>query len=201
MTFMPPPAGLRGGFADPVLDSQRLFRIVLAAFAAPGEVVRLTAIPEPPAPLSPGAAALCLTLTDADTRLWLDPALRQPAAVNWLQFHCGCPLVTTPEQADFAVLTAPVTADTLTAFPAGTLLYPDRSATLIIDVASIDDRSGMPLSGPGIPTTRWVSLGGVGDHFWPFVSDNHRRYPLGVDLLCLAGPDLIGLPRSTRPVL
>src|SRR3546814_18697075 len=52
------------GFVDPVLDSQSVFRTLLEAMSYPGRVVGTGAGLSVPAPVSPAAAAACLTLAD-----------------------------------------------------------------------------------------------------------------------------------------
>ena len=52
-----------------------------------------------PSPLHPVTAAVCLTLLDFDTPLWLDDAAARPEAVDWLKFHCGMPLAAEPARA------------------------------------------------------------------------------------------------------
>ena len=68
-----PDGTIAPGFADPVFDSQATFRAALDALARPGRVAALPPVLTPPAPLNPATAALCLTLADLDTPLWLDP--------------------------------------------------------------------------------------------------------------------------------
>jgi alpha-D-ribose 1-methylphosphonate 5-triphosphate synthase subunit PhnH len=56
------------GFADPVLDSQSVFRTVMMALARPGTIAELaTGQLLPPAPLTPELAAVALTLCDHET--------------------------------------------------------------------------------------------------------------------------------------
>ncbi len=86
------------GFADQVIDSQACFRAVLEAMSRPGRVQQLAAPPEIPPGLSPAAAAVLLTLVDADTPLRLSAGREAEA---WVRFHCGCPIVT--EGADFVL--------------------------------------------------------------------------------------------------
>ena len=49
------------GFKDPVLESQDVFRSILAAMAQPGLAQGLTPHLDPPAPLTPVAAAVRLS--------------------------------------------------------------------------------------------------------------------------------------------
>ena len=53
------------------------------------------------------------------------------------------------------------------------------------------------LSGPGILATRRIAPKGLRAGFWDEMAANGELYPLGVDLLLVAGPEIMGLPRST----
>ena len=72
---------LAAGFADPVIESQGVFRAVMDALARPGTPMPLSAALAPPAPLTPGLAAVALTLADHEAPLWLDPPLAEAPAV------------------------------------------------------------------------------------------------------------------------
>ena len=79
-----------GGFQDPVLESQTVFRSIVNAMARPGIVEPLTPLVDPPAGLSASSAAIACTLADGDTLLWLDKALASAASVReWLAFQTG----------------------------------------------------------------------------------------------------------------
>lgn len=189
--------GLLPGFADPVRDSQRCFRAVLDAMSRPGRVATLTALPEAPDGLDPATAAVCLALVDFETELWLPERLRGGPAESYLRFHCGCTVAADPSESAFAVIDGPALPD-LGAFPVGVDQYPDRSATLIVQVDAIRGGEGMRLTGPGIERESRLALDGLDDAFWPAQRENAARYPLGLDFIFTSGSDLAALPRTTR---
>lgn len=190
---------LSPGFADPVGAAQATFRAVLTALSEPGRLLELALAPdpafEPPAPLGLAAAAIALSLLDGDTPLWCDPTSRRAAPS--LRFHTGAPLVEVPERARFALIAEASQLPSLAAFDAGSDEYPDRSATLIVEVASLSDAPTWLLRGPGIPDRRKLSVGGLPAGFAAEWRANHARFPRGVDVILTAGNRLAGLPRST----
>ena len=186
------------GFAHPVFDAQASFRAVLSALARPGRIVTLDRLPEAPAALQPAAAAVLLSLADFDTPVWLDAATDTEAVRGFLRFHCGCPLAEVPERAAFALIGDAAAMPPLGAFDAGSDDYPDRSATLVIQVGQLDGEAGWTLSGSGIDGTARLTAAPLPEAFAAQLRANHARYPLGVDLLFAAGSRLAGLPRSTR---
>ncbi len=116
-----------GGLADPVLDSQRIFRVALEAMAHPGRVVTLPTPVEVPSPLTAGAAALCLALLDFETPLWLDRQAATAEVIDYLRFHCGVSVVEKPEVAVFALIARAEAMPSLAVFASGSDEYPDRS--------------------------------------------------------------------------
>jgi len=183
------------GFADPVLDAQRTFRAVLDSMARPGTVHRLTGAPAGPAPLDPATLAVCLTLIDLDTPLWVDAAAAP--ALDHLRFHCGCPTAR-PDAAAFALIADGGALPALDAFPVGLPEYPDRSATLIVQVSGLTPGRGRRLRGPGIDGTAHLDIAGLDERFWPAWRDNLALFPLGFDAVFTAGDRVAALPRTTR---
>ena len=185
---------LAPGFSDPGHDAQRLFRAVLDAFAHPGRIMSLPDPPAGPGTISPATAAYLLTLVDRDTPLWLAPEFELPAVRDFVRFHTGAPIVARRDEAVFAVL-AHDTAS-LDGFAIGTDPYPDRSATLVIEVPVLGAGAARRWRGPGIDGQAAVAVGGLGADFWQAWADNHTLFPCGVDVVFAAGSQLLALPRS-----
>jgi alpha-D-ribose 1-methylphosphonate 5-triphosphate synthase subunit PhnH len=180
---------LTGGFAMPALQSARAFRAVLQAMARPGTLYGVAAA-NPPEQLSVAAGVALLTLADATTAVYLAGAADCEAVRDWVAFHTGAPLVVA-EVADFAVGTW-AALQPVTRFRIGEPDYPDRSATLIVELDALTN-SGAKLTGPGIETAIWLSLPEIAAF-----TANRAQFPLGFDCLFTRGEQLAALPRSTR---
>ena len=166
---------LSGGFSDPAIQSARAFRACLTALSRPGRIETLTGA-TPPAPLSVAAGVLAGAFHCADLR-------------DWLTFHTGAPLVAASEAAfAFGRFDDLLPLDR---FAIGTPEYPDRAATLVIDLPALLP-DGAHLTGPGIKDHARLSLPATA----PFQA-NHALFPLGFDAFLTCGDRLAGLPRST----
>jgi len=185
------------GFADPVLDSQAVFRRCLGALATPGKVADLGAGLHTLPGLDPAAVALLLALLDADTRLWLSPGAAGAGIATSLKFHTGCSLAASPGEADFALVAGVGELPPLETFGAGSLDCPERSATVVLQVPEIAE-SGWRLSGPGVCGEARLCVPALGDRFLEQWERNHERFPRGVDLYLSCDKRLCALPRSTR---
>jgi alpha-D-ribose 1-methylphosphonate 5-triphosphate synthase subunit PhnH len=186
---------LAPGLADPSHDAQRLFRGVLDAFSHPGRIVELRDAPGGPGTLSPAATAFLLTFADRETPLWLEAGLDKQEVRDFLRFHAGAPIVQAREAATFAVIIAGG-GEPFAGFAIGTDAYPDRAATLVIEVPALDGGQTTLWRGPGIDREVRVAIDGLGDGFWQAWAANHALFPCGVDLVFASGSRLIALPRS-----
>ncbi|HKW94142.1 MAG TPA: phosphonate C-P lyase system protein PhnH [Methylomirabilota bacterium] len=190
------------GLRDPVLDGQRIFRTLLEATAHPGRILAVDGpLPDeelPPRwPLHAATTAVCLTLLDFETPLWLDPAARTPEVTAYLRFHCSCPIVDDQTAARFAVVAHAPGVPGLGTFDPGTEEYPDRSATVIVQARTLS-AAGRRLTGPGIESVAYLEAEGLPARFWEDLQINHARFPRGVDVLLTAGRAVAALPRTTR---
>jgi len=180
---------LSGGFDTPAIQSAHAFRAVMEAMARPGTLHTISGA-TPPAPLSPAAGCLLLTLCDTDTPVYLAGDADCAEVRAWISFHTGAPL-TEARSCMFAIGSwAALTP--LSAYPVGTSEYPDRSATLIVESPTLS-ASGATLRGPGIKTHASLSLPEVAAF-----QANATLFPLGLDFFFTCEDRLAALPRSTR---
>jgi alpha-D-ribose 1-methylphosphonate 5-triphosphate synthase subunit PhnH len=194
-------AELPAGFADKVTSAQSTFRSVMDAMARPGSVQRIAAIAGTPRPMMAGTAALALTLFDHDTPLWLDADMSAtPDAAKWLRFHTSAPIVSDTSVGAFALIADPAALPPLDDFSFGTLEYPDRSTTLILQVDSLTDGPALELRGPGIDGTAMLRAAIKPSDLFDRLSINATLFPRGIDVVLVAGDAIAAIPRTTRLV-
>ena len=182
-------AALQGGFTDAAPQSARAFRVAMQAMARPGKRADRAGA-QPPAPLSVAAGTLLLTLSDPETPLHLAGAHDCAAVRDWIAFHTGAPIVDAG-RAMFALGTWDA-LQPLSAYSHGRPDYPDRSATLIVEMDRLASE-GATLRGPGIKDSARLSLPDI-----PALQANARGFPLGLDFFFTCGDRVAGLPRSTQ---
>jgi alpha-D-ribose 1-methylphosphonate 5-triphosphate synthase subunit PhnH len=182
---------------DPAFASQAAFRALMEVFARPGEIRKIRGVTAP-APLAPATAALVQSLADYETPIWLDrPFADAAAVVEWIRFHTGAPLVTDPGDAAFALVADPYNVPNFARFALGSEEYPDRSTTVVVQVERFDGRS-LSIEGPGIKTARLLAAEPLPDDFGERLRANRELFPLGLDLVLVAGEQVAALPRSIR---
>lgn len=179
---------MQGGFAAPPIGAARAFRAALQALSRPGTIHTLDGA-APPAPLSVAAGTLALTLCDHDTPVWLGPSVDLPKVRDWFAFHTGAPITSRPD-ARFALGTWDEMLP-LSDFAVGTAEYPDRSATLIVEVLAFG--SAHRLTGPGIADASFLTVPDP-----QAFQTNAALYPLGLDSFLTSGDRVAGVPRTTR---
>ncbi|KPP90223.1 MAG: phosphonate C-P lyase system protein PhnH [Rhodobacteraceae bacterium HLUCCA08] len=156
------------------------YEAILWAFSRPGMPRRM--------PHS-GEAGVIEALIDRECAVHAaDPLLIPPL------LQAGARLVE-PEAADHVFAGRLTDPALLGRCRAGSALYPDDGATLVIR-ARFGQGAGVRFVGPGVDGGVKLRIGDLPEGFW---RDRARcvRYPAGVDILFLDGEGLIGLPRST----
>jgi alpha-D-ribose 1-methylphosphonate 5-triphosphate synthase subunit PhnH len=188
---------LATAFPAPVLANQAVFRALMDALARPGTVKPLVPAAAAPSPLTPTAAALALAMLDYETPVWLDAPLAQSREVaEWIRLHAGAPVTSDPWQAVFAFIADALHAPPFDGFSLGTPEYPDRSATLVLQVDGFGNGQRLLLSGPGIPDVRSFSAQPLPPDFQGRLAANRALFPRGVDLILVSPDAVAALPRS-----
>lgn len=181
---------MTGGFSDPSIQAAWGFRAAMNAMARPGDILAVQGA-QAPAPVSEAAAMLLLVLCDPDTPVWLAPSHDSDALRRWVAFHTGAPIVAARGEAAFALGTWDSLAP-LRDYRIGSAEYPDRSATLIVEMDDLR-AEGAVLTGPGIREVAGLNLPDVAAF-----RANRALFPLGLDFFFTCGDRLAALPRSTR---
>ncbi|MDP5347109.1 MAG: phosphonate C-P lyase system protein PhnH [Paracoccaceae bacterium] len=183
-------AVMTGGFSDPSIQSAWGFRAAMNAMARPGDILAVQGA-QAPAPVSVAAAVLMLVLCDPETPVWLAPSHDSDALRRWIAFHTGAPVVAARGEAAFALGTWDSLVP-LRDYRIGTPEYPDRSATLIVEMDELRTE-GAVLTGPGIKQAAGLNLPDAAAF-----RANRGLYPLGLDFFLTCGDRLAALPRSTH---
>ncbi|MBL0714860.1 MAG: phosphonate C-P lyase system protein PhnH [Desulfosarcina sp.] len=185
------------GFSEPVFQSQDTYRLILHAMAFPGRIMTGTFGIGRDILMHEASAAVCLTLIDRETPLWLQDGYEHSLG-SWLRFHCGCVLVDDPSTAAFALILEPCRMPSLDRFHSGTPMHPERSTTLILQMDGLDDSSGISLSGPGIPATIDLSVTTLPDPFWEQRQRACKDFPQGLDMVFACCSRLAVISRTTH---
>lgn len=187
------------GFADPVHDSQRTFASLMWAMAEPALPRPLASALQPPAPLSPEQAAVALALMDYETPFFLDaPLAADPQVAAFLSFHTGAAPAREAAAARFVLAADGADLPAFATFAQGEADNPDRSATLIVQVAAFS-AGPLRLEGPGIAGRRGFGATPLPADFAARLVANAAGFPLGLDLILCAPGAVAALPRTTRP--
>lgn len=169
---------------DKVFDTQCIYRQILDAMARPGKVNLLPALRlNPPLGLNQAAAAIALTLLDSETGFCVLPA--DQGVIDYLKFNTGaaaCPV----DCAEFIITAGNERKPELIDVCCGTLLSPEKGATLIIMVDSLEAAGKgiqLLLSGPGINGGSCLNISGLDKSNIQTIAGLNQEYPMGVDVI------------------
>ncbi|MFS2178272.1 phosphonate C-P lyase system protein PhnH [Rhizobium pisi] len=189
---------LTGGFGEPVFHAQSVFKMLMDGMARPGTIQTVQPDVTPPAPLGIAAGAIALTLCDHDTPVWLASALAKSGVAEWLGFHTGAPSTAEKAEARFAFIEAGTALCSFGLFASGTQEYPDRSTTVVMELAELEGGRRLALMGPGIQSVTEMAPIGLPDTFLRLWTENRALFPRGVDIVLTSGKRFLCLPRTTK---
>jgi len=190
--------GLSSGFADPVHDSQAVFRELLSAMSRPGLLHKISGeVDLPPDCADVALVAACLALADRDTPLWFDDAMASPELQSFLRFHCGATSTPDLDGASFVMIGDASGIPSLSQFNLGSDAYPDRAATALVRVTDLADEGPFQAVGPGVDGVTTFGAAGIRSEFWEERRTVAKLFPRGVDLILGDGRSFMALPRTT----
>lgn len=178
---------------DPVFDSQRVFRCLLQATAAPGKLFVL------PPTVAGALEAVALALLDHEVAFCAVGAEAEEAKQH-IAGATGARIVPA-HRADFALISGGDSGGAVAQLARGTLERPESGATAIYAVAELSGGGSLTLklSGPGVPGERTLGVSGLSVAEAEAIRACRADYPLGVDVYLVDGAGRVaGLPRSTR---
>lgn len=173
--------------------TQQTFRQIMDCFARPLSQQTLSQTTTIDG-LYAATAAILHTLVDGEVSVYTTCHQTQQHIIAWTNA-----LQAAVEHADFIVVRA-AEAEQVThcieQAKIGTLVDPQKSATIIIELAE-DDLHRYYASGPGIETSIDITLP-LHTQWMQIRAQKNREYPLGVDLLfVLPNGNVFALPRTT----
>ncbi|RKF21432.1 phosphonate C-P lyase system protein PhnH [Alginatibacterium sediminis] len=192
---------IQSGFSQPVLDSQACFRQVLAALSEPGSVNTL-GLHIGFEPLAASVCQIVLSLCDNHTQLFVDPSSLMESqstldnVIENIKFHTDTK-ISDKSRADFVITSAssPFVAED---YKSGTEMYPEDSATILLETNSFEGGTLLQLSGPGIEHTRQVRLGHIHSSLLDALIQPAYKYPLGQDFIFCCGEQIVAISRTTK---
>ncbi|WP_187414281.1 phosphonate C-P lyase system protein PhnH [Nonomuraea sp. PA05] len=154
----------------------------------------------------PVALAVAAGLADVEVPT---AVLTEPGAEHWARaLHLGTSAPPAPpERARMVVALRPPTAAEIAGLTRGDAMHPELGTRLVVAVAALagDDCGNVPggvvltLSGPGVPGTRRLRVGGLPRDVFEALTTANAAFPAGVDTFLVAQDGTVaGLPRSTR---
>lgn len=170
------------------VTQQAAFRRLLDAVSYPGRVCELDSETADALPL------LLATLMDRSV------TLSDPYRLITTDDLCRLGAIrATPQQAQFIVMPGDRTPDFEPAL--GSLENPQLGASLILCAAAFNRGTALRLSGPGIATETVLSTTGIDPVWWSLRRQWNISFPLGVDMLLVAGRQVVSIPRTTQIIM
>ena len=189
------------------------YRVLLDCMARPGSIGHIAhpaALGQPQGivtsagMVAPNMYALgaSMSLVDQETSLimgicqtWLTT---MHPATSWVHIRTNMRHAL-PESSHFAYLWDATSLALLPQLAQGTLVFPERSATVFCAVTQLHDTGQWTLQGPGIATTRTIGLDPETHAHMQYIQQTRTQYPMGVDVFLIdANGQCIALPRTTR---
>lgn len=184
---------------DPVLDCQRVFRLILGCMARPGKIELL--VPEKPDQATDRAMVMiAMSLLDEETTFAVLGEGEEQLA-RCCRLIAGGRMVP-PEQADFVFVSGAQARPEITGLRRGSLFFPDQGATVVCRVEMLlpETRAGevcLRLQGPGVQGEVFLGVAGLARENLAYLCEANAEFPLGVDIILVSDCGQVAcIPRS-----
>jgi len=185
-----------------VFDAQVHFRTILDSMARPGKVNNIGEIKiQSPANLHPASALVAFALLNRDVAFYVRNNKEEISEYFVVNTNSK---PTTISNADFVFIAGTDDDQILLETNIGVLEYPEKSATIIIDVDHIydvpkDQTHEIILQGPGVDGEKRVYVSNISSNILQALKEQNSEYPLGVDVILTDGEgNIMCIPRSNN---
>lgn len=177
---------------DQVFDSQKLYRILLEAFANPGREISIRQFADKMYGTHPDFLAAAMTLLDNEVSFYACGETELAEQIISLTLSRE----ETAREADYLfVPDVRMLAELMEQVKCGTLKDPQKSATLFVR-ADGTERKNFRLMGPGVPEEDCKQLPAAAEYVLNVRAQQEYEYSQGVDLVLITEDGLLSaLPR------
>ncbi len=185
-----------------IFDAQEHFRIILDSMARPGKVNKIGEIKiQSPENLHPASALVAFALLNRDVAFYAEN--NQETIAEYFVVNTNSK-PTAIDKADFVFISGTSNGQAVLEANTGVLEYPEKSATIIIDVDHIfdvpkDQTHEIILQGPGVNGEKRVYVRNISTDILMALKVQNSEYPLGVDVILTDSEgNIMCIPRSNN---
>jgi alpha-D-ribose 1-methylphosphonate 5-triphosphate synthase subunit PhnH len=186
---------------DEVFDAQQHYRLILDSMARPGKINIIPHIDiDKPMDINNASALIAFALLNTDASFY---AAEGTEVADFIALHTSATLANL-ENADLVFISGLHEETLVPLLKAGSLSYPENSATIIADVICIgsekmNDALQLILQGPGVENTATVYVTGLNAALLDELKEQNMEFPLGIDLIITdRDNNIVCIPRSNH---
>ena len=185
-----------------IFDAQLHFRIILDSMSRPGKVNNIGEIKiQSPEKLHPASALVAFALLNSDVAFY---AQNNKETISEYFVVNTNSKPTSINKADFVFIDGSNDGEVVLEANNGVLEYPEKSATIVIDVDNIydvpkDQTHEIILQGPGVNGEKRVYIRNISASILQALKEQNSEYPLGVDVILTDSEgNIMCIPRSNN---
>ncbi|MEW9121514.1 MAG: phosphonate C-P lyase system protein PhnH [Thermotaleaceae bacterium] len=184
---------------DQEQDCQQIFRSLLHALSNPGEIQNIFQFTKEIKDPSGVIVSLAMTLLDKETSFSLIGAPELSEDISQMTYA----KVLHEAGADFIFVMKKSTLEEIEKIMAlaspGTLVEPHKNTVFIVGVEAFDGSGNCVWTGPGIQSSKAVSLDIYGRQWIEQRDWMNYEYPMGIDIFFVTpGGEIMGIPRNVK---